>query len=93
MSEWTDNDGLALGTWVEIERDEWRQVIEDAGGLEALTVFSSLTDPAGLYGPAQIYTAWGIADQPAPLVDIRDQKTDPTRTVLRKFVLAEAPNA
>lgn len=91
MSEWTDEDGRPLGSWVEIGRDEWWPTIEQAGGLKALAVFSSLTDPEGVYGPAQIYTAWGRREDDAPLVDICDFKADDgttERQVCRKFAPA-----
>jgi len=85
---WTDSDGIPLGGWVEVEHREWLRLIADAGGIQALTVFSSLTDPDGRYGPARVYTAWGMPGADAPLVDIRDYKgvTGMTvRSVLRKF--------
>lgn len=82
MSEWEG------GRWVEISEDEFCCTVALEGGLEALTVFSSLTDPDGIYGPRQVYTAWGIKGSNVPLVDIRDYKfadgsTD--RRVVRRF--------
>jgi hypothetical protein len=88
---WTDSEGDPLGGWVVIDRDEWRRIVESAGGLMALGVFSALTDPEGCYGEPQIYTAWGHRDQDVPLVDIRDTKFDgpgrtPERQVFRRWV-------
>lgn len=86
----TDDDGEPpLGDWVEIGIDEWRRLIAEAGGLEALSVFSSLTDPEGVYGSPQVYTAWGRREDGHPLVDVRDLKGDDGRTVrstFRRFV-------
>lgn len=91
---WTDDDDRPLGEWVEVSRDEWRQVVGDAGGLKALSVFSSLTDPDGEYGEPRIYTAWGFRELDFPLVDICDYggTRPPERQVFRKFV-ARAPVA
>lgn len=89
MSEWTDHDGVPLGSWEKATTQEWRQIIADAGGLEALTVVSSLTDPEGTYGPPQIYTAWGRRGDDVPLVDIRDFKArdgSVKERILRKFM-------
>lgn len=86
--EWADEEGRPLGVWVEVERDEWQELIRTAGGLEALTVFSTLTDPDGCYGPAQVYTAWGARESDVPFVDACDYKGADGRTerqVLRRF--------
>jgi hypothetical protein len=84
--EWTDDDGEPLGVWVEIGLEEWRDTIESVGsGIDALQVFSTLTDPDGTYGEPRIYTAFGRRDDDAPLVDICDFK-DPKRRVYRRFV-------
>jgi hypothetical protein len=55
--------------WEEITRDEYFQAIEQAGGYDALSVFSSLTDPDGVYSGGRIYTAWAIRGADVPLVD------------------------
>lgn len=87
MSEWTDDDGRPLGEWVEISQAEWVALMEAAGGYGALSVFSSLTDPDGVYGPAQVYTAWGRSGDDVPLADIRNLLTAgrTTRKVFRRF--------
>lgn len=89
--DWTDDEDRPLGGWVEISLDELRGIVADAGGLRALSVFATLTDPDGDYGPAQIYTAWGHPDAPHPLVDMRDyynngHEAGCTKSILRKFV-------
>jgi hypothetical protein len=89
-SQWLNAEGVSLGEWVPISAEEWRSIVVAAGGLEALSVFSSLTDPEGVYGPRRIYTAWGHRNEEAPLVDICDDKADDGTTTtlrtLRKFV-------
>lgn len=92
---WTDADGEPLGGWVEIDREEYMRLIEEAGGYWSLTVFSSLTDPEGQYGEPTIYTAWGHKGDYHPLVDIRDTGMDghgglPERQTFRKFVEVSA---
>lgn len=82
-----------LGTWQVIGLEEWRKLIADEGGVRSLVVFSSLTDPEGTFGPAQIYTAWGRYGDPMPLVDVRDYKAEDgstERSIFRKFVSAPA---
>jgi len=96
MSEWTDDDGQPLGEWVEVDREEWWTLMEAAGGYDALTVFSSLTDPEGVYGRPQVYTAWGRRDDDTPLADIRDYRDDEGRTVrqvFRRFARRETTEA
>lgn len=56
--------------WEEITRAEYDQAIEQAGGYDAVTVFSTLTDPEGVYSGGRIYTAWGVRGADVPLVDI-----------------------
>ncbi len=90
MSDWFDPHGEPMGEWVVIDRDQWQSIMVAAGGYDALSVFSSLTDPDGLHGPAQVYTAWGRRQDAAPLTDIanykdRDGATESTR--FRKYVL------
>lgn len=83
MSDWTN------GKWVEISEDEFWATVALEGGLEALTVSASLTDPDGDYGPPQIYTAWGLPGEDAPLLDIRDYKAEDgstERRATRRFV-------
>lgn len=90
--EWTDEDGEPLGDWAEITDAEWSAIVTNAGGLQALTVFSTLTDPDGTYGRPTIYTAWGRPDDPVPLVDIRDDKLDKDAALertLRRFIPRE----
>lgn len=92
--DWLDADDRPLGGWVEIDRDAWRRIVRVVGGLERLSVFSTLTDPDGFYGTPQIYTAWGPRKGPNPLIDIRDYKAaDGTteRTVFRRFVRFDSP--
>lgn len=81
--DWTDDDDRPLGGWVEVSIDELRAIVAEAGGLRALDVFSSLTDP-----DSQIYTSWGRPGDPHPLVDMRDYKEDgrTTEVVCRRFV-------
>lgn len=88
MSEWTDDDGVPLGRWVVIDQPEWRALVGANGGLGALTVFSSLTDLEGVYGPPQVYTSWGIRGENVPLVDVREYRDDEghtERTEFKKF--------
>lgn len=92
MSEdaWTDSNGNPLGAWTDMDSADFWAFIEAEG--ENLVVFSSLTDPGGVYGPPQIYTAWGFRDEDAPRVDIRDYKDERGRTirqVCRRFALLE----
>jgi hypothetical protein len=89
--DWTDDDDEPLGGWVQIDRDEWRAILTEAGGVRALQVFSTLTDPDGDYGSPQIYTAWGRREDRHPLVDIRDYKEQgrTSESTLRKFVRVE----
>ena len=78
-------------TWVEIDEREWSEIVEREGGVRALAVFSTLTDPDGQFGQPQIYTAWGRKGDEDPLVDIRDLKSDDGETeqrTLRKFVVS-----
>lgn len=92
MSEWTDEDGRPLGQWAEITSDEWTDLYAELAGER--TVFATLTDPDGQYGERQVYTAYGHRNADAPHVDICDYKDasgSTTRTVLRKFVAADAP--
>jgi hypothetical protein len=93
VEPWTDEEGRPLGSWIEITVEEWREIIAAAGGLGALSVFSSLTDPEGVYGPRQVYTAWGRRESRSPLVDIRDYKNEDGTSesfVCRKFVAVDA---
>lgn len=87
MSRWTDEDGEPLGDWLEITFEEQQRIVQDAGGLDALTVFATFTDP-----PYEVYTAWGRPDDDAPLIDTRTldwhKPGPPKREVYRKFVLA-----
>lgn len=82
---WTDEDGEPLGGWLETSHEELQRIVADAGGLDALTVFSTYTNP-----PWEVYTAWGQSDDDAPLVDIRTldwhKPAPPRREVYRKFV-------
>lgn len=87
--DWTDDDGQPLGSWVEIERDEWQQVAADAGGFDSLVLCATLTDPDGTYGTPQIYTSWGRRGDSTPLLDVRDYKDDSGRSILRKFIPRE----
>lgn len=86
-SAWTNDDGEPLGGWVVVSHDEYRRIVTDAGGYTELSVFSTLTDPDGVYGRPQIYTAWGRAVDDVPLVDIRDYVDEDKRQVFRRFVL------
>ena len=82
-------------SWNEIPRADYDAIIEEAGGLGALRVFSCLTDPEGQYGTPQIYTAWGSEGDEHPLVDITDYKDGngrTTRQVCRKFII-DTPDA
>lgn len=92
MSEdaWTDSDGNPLGTWVDMDPEDFWTFFRAEG--DHLAVFSTLTDPRGEYGFPQIYTAWGFRDEDAPRVDIRDYKDERGRTirqVCRRFALLE----
>lgn len=89
---WTDEEGRPLGGWVKIGRDEYRATIAHAGGLEALSVFSTLTDPEGVYGAPRVYTAWGRRDAAHPLVDVDDLKENgiTVETTFRRFVTVPA---
>ena len=87
--EWAGEDGEPLGSWVEIDNADWWKMVESVGGLDALAVFSTLTDPDGDYGWPQIYTAWGLRDSDVPLGDICDYLAEDgvtKRRVCRKFV-------
>jgi len=86
QSDWLDAEGESLGDWLPITRDEYVGVIQQAGGIDALTVAASLTDPDGVYGEPQIYTAWAMKDEDVPLVDHRDYPGQPERTVYRRFL-------
>lgn len=88
--EWLDEHDEPFGGWVRVSGEELRGIVADAGGLDALTVYSSLTDPDGCYGRPQIYTAWGRYDDGHPLVDMCDYKEDgcTVETICRKFVRA-----
>lgn len=70
--DWTDEDGVPLGDWVQIDRDRYAEIFTAADARDRLIVFASLTDPDGQYGPRQIYTAWGHRGQDAPLLDATD---------------------
>lgn len=90
MNEWLDDDGRPLGHWEEVTRDDYIAIKEAAGGVQCLDVFATLTDPDGVYGPKQVYTAWGIHGHDVPLIDRRTENLDddePTDT-FRKFVAA-----
>lgn len=60
--------------WEVITRAEYDAAIEAAGGYDAITVFSCLTDPDGVYSGGRIYTAWGLRGADVPLVDICSEK-------------------
>lgn len=86
MSRWDDEDGKPLGEWVEITYDEQQRIVAEAGGLDALTVFATLTDP-----PRETYTAWGRPGDTVPLVDTRTldwpaEAAHPDTETYRKFV-------
>jgi len=87
QSDWTDSEGESLGEWLPISREEYVGVIQQAGGLQALTVAATLTDPDGVYGEPQVYTAWALPDEEVPLVD---RRTYPDRSegrdVYRRFL-------
>jgi hypothetical protein len=72
--------------WTVISRQEYDQIV---GSTDDLQVFATITDPEGVYGPAQVYTAWGRRGDDDPLVDIRDWKDGAGATVeqvCRRFV-------
>ena len=56
-----------LDGWVPITCDRREDIIHDHT-LGKLGVFSTLTDPEGIYGPRMVYTEWGIADEDRPVL-------------------------
>lgn len=55
-----------LKGWVQITCAATEAVMCAAPGY--ITVFSTITDPDGLYGPALNYTEWGIKSEDQPLL-------------------------
>lgn len=52
------------GHWVRATVAEYQAAIDAHGGLEALSVWSSLTDIDGQYGPPFVFTCWGTKVEP-----------------------------
>jgi hypothetical protein len=80
-----------LGDWLAITREEYVGVMERAGGLRALTVAATLTDPDGVYGEPQVYTAWALPNEDVPLVDRRTYPDRPKGSdIYRRFIRCES---
>lgn len=53
--------------------DGWAQITCQAsevvmGGVEMMSVYSTATDPDGVYGPPLIYTEWGMKNGDEPIL-------------------------
>jgi hypothetical protein len=51
--------GEVRGYWIDASCSEYNDAVVAAGGLDKLTVWSSLTDLDGQYGSPFIFTCWG----------------------------------
>jgi hypothetical protein len=63
-----DYEWMSDGRWERTDCAGWSKAVADAGGLDVLTVWSSLTDMDGEFGPPTIYTCWGASDNGNPVV-------------------------
>lgn len=66
-----DKDGNPLGHWEPMSCSERDDLVKEVGGLEILTVFSTITEPE-----VHIYTEWGDSTAETPFFadDVRPNR-------------------